>query len=67
MKEKLRAARVAAGKTQLQVAKEAGISVAQYQNIEYGRSVASVDFAIRIAEALGATVEALFKEGDDET
>ena len=56
----LRAAREQSGKTQAQVAKEAKISEAQYQNIEYGKNTPSVTTAIRIAGALGSTVEALF-------
>lgn len=35
---KLRAAREQSGKTQAQVAKEVGISAAQYQNIEYDKA-----------------------------
>lgn len=49
----LRAARKTSGKTQAQVAKEAKISEAQYQNIEYGKSEPNVRTAIRIASALG--------------
>ncbi|NCE63648.1 XRE family transcriptional regulator [Pseudoflavonifractor sp. 524-17] len=49
----LRAARKQSDKTQAQVAKEANISKAQYQNIEYGKSEPGVLTAIRIADALG--------------
>ena len=49
----LRAARERSGKTQAQVAKEASISDAQYQNIEYGKCEPNVRTAIRIANALG--------------
>lgn len=56
----LRAAREASGKTQAQVAKETGISEAQYQNIEYDKNEPRVRTAIRIAKVLGCTVEALF-------
>lgn len=56
----LRAAREQSGKTQAQVAKETGISEAQYQNIEYDKNEPRVRTAIRIARALGGTVEALF-------
>ena len=56
----LRAAREKSGKTQAQVAKETGISEAQYQNIEYYKSEPRVRTAIRIARALGSTVEVLF-------
>lgn len=56
----LRATREQSGKTQAQVAKEANISEAQYQNIEYAKSTPSVTTAIRIARALDSTVEDLF-------
>lgn len=56
----LRAAREKSGKTQAQVAKEAQISAAQYQNIEYDKSEPGVRTAIRIAAAVGNTVEQLF-------
>ena len=49
----LRTARAKSGKTQAQVAREAGISEAQYQNIEYDKSEPGVRTAIRIAQALG--------------
>lgn len=58
----LKAAREKSGKTQAQVANEAKISQAQYQNIEYDKSKPRVDVAIRIAKALGTTVESLFQE-----
>lgn len=57
----LRAAREASSKTQAQVAKEAGISEAQYQNIEYDKNEPRVRTAIRIAKALNSTVEQLFE------
>ena len=56
----LRAAHEKSGKTQAQVAKETGISEAQYQNIEYDKNEPRVRTAIRIAQALNSTVEALF-------
>ena len=56
----LRAARKQSGKTQAQVAKESEISESQYQNIEYDKSEPGVRTAIRIARALGRTVEELF-------
>lgn len=58
----MKAAREKSGKTQAQVANEAKISQAQYQNIEYDKSEPRVRTAIRIAKALGTTVEALFRE-----
>ncbi|MCL2081857.1 MAG: helix-turn-helix domain-containing protein [Oscillospiraceae bacterium] len=60
---RLRAAREASGKTQKQVAKEAGIAEQQYQQYEYSKRVPSAITATRIAKALGTTVEALY--GDD--
>lgn len=60
MNEKLRAAREKAGKTQAQTAAEAGVGVRLYQEYEYGRKAPSVYAAIRIADALGCTVEELF-------
>lgn len=56
----LRAAREQSGKTQAQVANEAGIAVRLYQYYEAGSSEPGVRTAIRIAWALGATVEELF-------
>lgn len=58
----LRAARVASGKTQAQVAKEAGITERGYQKIEAKNEYKTIQTAIRIAKALGSTVEKLFKE-----
>lgn len=58
----LRAAREKSGKTQTQIAKEANISEAQYQNIEYSKSIPSVTTAIRIAKALNSSVETLFSQ-----
>lgn len=56
----LRAAREKSGKTQAQVAKEAGIQEQVYQRYEYGTSEPGVRTAIRIARVLGSTAEALF-------
>lgn len=60
MNTKLRAAREASGKTQAQVAKEAGISERIYQSYEYGKSEPKVRTAIRIARALGMETGQLF-------
>ena len=54
------AAREASGKTQVQVAKEAGITDVTYQRYEYGKRKPIADAAIRIAKAVGSTVEALW-------
>lgn len=56
----LKAARVASGKTQAQVAKEAGITERGYQKIEAKNEYKTIQTAIRIARALGSTVEKLF-------
>lgn len=60
MNMQLQAARKQSGKTQVQVATEVGISVAQYQNIEYAKSAPNVRTAIRIARAVGCAVEDVF-------
>lgn len=57
---KLRAAREQSGKTQAQVAKEAGVSEVAYQYYEYGKREPGVRTAIRIAESLGREVRELF-------
>lgn len=57
---RLQAARKQSGKTQEQVAKEAGMSIAQYQNVEYDKSTPNVRTAIRIARAVGSSVEEIF-------
>ena len=49
---KLRAARINARLTQVQVAKEAKIAERMYQEYEYDNSEPSVRTAIRIADAL---------------
>ena len=52
MSNNLKAAREQSGKTQAQVAKEAGIAVRLYQYYETGQRVPGVRTAIRIADAL---------------
>ena len=56
----LRAAREKSGKTQVQVAKETGIAERQYQDYEYAKREPGVRTAIRIARAVGSSVEELF-------
>lgn len=58
---KLKVARQKRGLTQVQVAKQARVTVISYQRIEYGKQKPSVDTAILIAETLNSTVEELFK------
>lgn len=48
----LQAAREASGKTQAQVANEAGVHLQQYQNYEYGKRKPSASTAIKLAKAL---------------
>ena len=62
MDTKLKTARKIAGKTQTQLARECSISLLTYQNYESGQRIPRADVAIRIAEALGTTVEDLFRE-----
>ena len=59
-KEKLRAARLKQGLTQLQVAQRANITVTCYQRYEYGLRVPRADTAKLIAKALNSTVNELF-------
>ena len=56
----LKAVREKSGKTQAQVAREAQIGERLYQEYEYDRRCPNVRTAIRIAKALGASVEDLF-------
>ena len=58
----LKAAREASGKTQAQVARETGISEQAYQRYEYDKNEPGVRTAIRIAKAVGSTVENLFTD-----
>lgn len=60
MNTKLRETRAASGKSQAQIAKDVGISESQYQNIEHGKNEPRVGTAIRIARAVGSSVEELF-------
>ena len=64
----LRAAREQSGKTQAQVAMEVNVSERIYQSYEYDKAEPGVRTAIRIARALGTTVEELFDgQGGDDT
>ena len=57
---KLKAAREQSGKTQAQVAKEVGIKEQAYQKYAYDKSTPNVRTAIRIARAVGSSVEEIF-------
>ena len=63
----LRAAREQSGKTQAQVAKEAGVSELTYQRYEYDKREPGVRTAILIARALDSTVEDLFGAATPDT
>jgi putative molybdopterin biosynthesis protein len=56
----LRELRLRRGWTQERLGREAGITRQSYAAIEAGRSVPSTEVALRLAGALGATVEELF-------
>lgn len=62
-KTPLQLRRAAAGKTQRQVATEAGITGQYYQRIEAGRAVPSVKIAQKLAISLGSSVEDLWPIG----
>jgi molybdate-binding protein/DNA-binding XRE family transcriptional regulator len=63
VRNRVRERRTAVGLTQAELAERAGISRTAVTAIEGGRLVPSVAAALAIAEALGATVEALFGRG----
>ena len=58
--ETLIAARKQSGKTQVQVANETKLTERTYQKYESGMSSKTIQTAIRIAKALGTTVEKLW-------
>ena len=60
MSELLKAARLKAGLTQLQVANLAGVTERSYQYHEAGKRTPNVYTGLRIAKALGVAVEDLF-------
>lgn len=62
MNTALKAAREKVGKTQTQVAGESNVAVRLYQYYETGQKTPSVTTALRLAKALGSTVEKLFPE-----
>jgi len=64
VKNRLREARARAGLSQEDSAEQAGISQPAYSAIEAGRAVPSTEVALRLARALGTTVEALFSLTD---
>ena len=55
--ENLIAARKQSGKTQAQVAQKIGIAKAAYQRYECGKVIPNAIMGVKIAKALGTTVE----------
>ena len=53
MDTRLKEIREASGKTQVEIAKETGVTVRAYQRYEHGEQRPNVRTAIRIADALG--------------
>ncbi|MEZ0294170.1 MAG: helix-turn-helix transcriptional regulator, partial [Solirubrobacteraceae bacterium] len=62
--QRVRAARVAAGLTQEELARRAAVSRALVGAVERGRHMPAADAAIRLAAALGSSVERLFGSAD---
>src|SRR4051794_1563595 len=60
LKTTLRQARIAAGLSQQALADAAGISRQAYSAAEHGTAVPSTEIALRLARALGTSVEQLF-------
>lgn len=63
--EKIRRARSAAGLSQVELARRAGVSRQALGAIESGEYQPSVGVALRLARELGESVESLFGEGTD--
>jgi transcriptional regulator with XRE-family HTH domain len=59
MSERFKAMRKAAGLSQSQLAKAAGVPVRTYQEWEHGRRTPLLDAAARIAVALGVSLDVL--------
>ena len=49
------------GLSQVEVAKQSGISETSYQRIDYGKQIPSLSTAFKLAEILGTSVDTLFK------
>ncbi len=62
----LRAIRLEHGLTQAELAERAGVSRQLVAAVEAGQNTPAVDAALRLAHALGSTVEDLFLRGGDE-
>ena len=60
LKSNLKSARLTAGLSQTALARQTAISRQAYFSIEIGRSVPSTEVSLRLARALGCTVESLF-------
>jgi len=55
----VRAARIARGWTQERLAREAGVTTGSVKNIEMGRQGAGLSVALRLARALGLSLDSL--------
>jgi len=62
---RLKQARMAAGYTQAQLAERAGIPLGTYKTIEAGYKTGRLPTVLKIARALGLTVEDLFAPEND--
>lgn len=60
MRDKLRAARIAKHLSGRGLARIAGLKECSYMSWENGNSIPNVRYALRLARALGTTVEDLF-------
>ena len=67
MNTALKKAREHSGLTQVEVAEKANVSYRAYQNYEAEEREPKVSAAIRIAQALGTTVETLFGSATPDT
>lgn len=59
--------RYARGLTQRELAKAAGLNAMHISHLEAGRKMPSVDTLLKVAKALGVTLDSLASGGDKET
>ena len=65
--EILKTAREQSSKTQMEVASETNLNVCTYQKYEAGTATKTIQTTIRIAKAVGSTVEQLWGNKPEET
>ena len=63
--EGLKRFRMTTGLTQLALANKLGVKVALYQRYEWGQTVPSVDFAIKVARTFGISADYLLGLSDE--